>query len=100
MVLISGILYFLLKNDSYISDEITITEITRLQAAAKVYYSRTRSYDGVCSDIGVSADMVCNAGSEQYAIETALENGTFYCIDSSGFKGIQTFSKNNEMSCK
>ena len=67
----------------------------RLQASAKVYYSRLNFYTGVCKDIGAQPPFSCNESDQAYAIEVFLNNAKYFCVDSTGFSGeiSRTISK-------
>jgi hypothetical protein len=77
-----------------------VVKFSRMEAAAKVYYGRLNYYSGVCDDIGVPASFSCTDSETAYAVESKLDSGWFYCIDSSGFNGEMPYSKGSGTACK
>jgi len=75
------------------------TQLGRLQASAATYHSRLRYFDGVCSDIGVPDNFVCNDTEDAYAVSISLTKGGFYCADSTGFRGETTYPIENSVRC-
>lgn len=80
-------IWFLVVASPSFHDQDERTELKRMQVSAQLYRYRLTSYDGVCRDIGALGKFVCNESSDAYAIEALLENGKYYCVDSTEFAG-------------
>jgi hypothetical protein len=70
-----------------VSEGVIATQFLQYQATAERYRSRLLDYAGMCDDIGLPAGTVCQATETDYRISQPLPNGTYYCMDTTGFKG-------------
>ena len=91
--------WWFLTRESTPSDTPLIAEMERLHASAQVYYSRLRFFDGVCSDIGVPDYVTCEESSDAYVLEVLLNNGEFYCADSTDFIGTKSTPRARALAC-
>lgn len=85
--------------NSIMHDQVMQAELVRLQGAAKVYHRRLDTYQGVCRDIGVPLHYSCNENNDAFAVSVAKENGSFYCIDSTGHFGEQVLPIRDAHQC-
>ncbi|MFT5037137.1 MAG: hypothetical protein ACI9VM_000712 [Candidatus Azotimanducaceae bacterium] len=77
------------------------TTLDGLQLSANRYKSTLLDYGGVCDSIGIDAGIYrCVENIDQYAIETALSNNSYYCVDSSGFSNYVSESYEDTLSCQ
>lgn len=106
LVVLAGVvfaIFFYFGQGNVTKDAVDVerkAELTRLQTSAGAYYSRLRFFDGVCQDIGVPTPFTCNETSDAYAIDIQLTNGTFYCADSTGFRGAAHGPINDKTVCE
>jgi hypothetical protein len=66
------------------------TQFQQYQGSADVYRSRLLDYAGMCDDIGLPPNVACQANDTTYRISQVLSDGTYYCMDQVGFKGVVT----------
>lgn len=79
--------------------------MSQVRAEAEIFASGVAGnvYTGVCADTGVVAlttdagtqtgnTAACDQDASGYAAEVELNDGTFFCVDSSGFAGVLTAS--------
>ena len=92
-------LWYLLSKDLGGPEVDQLAVMKRLQASAQVYHSRLWSYDGICSDIGVPPEMTCEESDDAYVIQIVLDDGAYYCIDSTGFIGPRPTAKASMYAC-
>ncbi len=100
IILGTGVILFL-KYDSGIevSDAHIEATMLRLQGSAFVYHGRLGYFDGVCSDIGLPKDYVCRETEKSFIIYAQLSDGTWYCVDSTNFKGKEVLVGTHNSSC-
>lgn len=100
-VIIAAATYFVLTTDidKAAVDTKRMAEIARMQGTADTYFARVQYFDGVCDVIGADRSHVCNESEKAYAIEIRLTSGTYYCADSTGFRGEIAESKGTHTSC-
>lgn len=93
--------YFLLESDAdkAAADAVRHAEILQLQTRADIYFARLQYYDGVCSAIGADAAHRCHESETAFAVETRLSDGSYYCADSTGFRGTTMDSKGEATAC-
>ncbi len=88
--------------DAHLSAE-DISHRTTLQGmsySAQLYKNKILDYGGLCRSIGIDASVYrCTENRTDYAIETRLSTGEFYCVDSSGFEGVTTWAYGSELRC-
>lgn len=78
-----------------------VIEADRYQIAAEAYKSKIFSYDGLCRSIGLDQDSFsCTENIETYAIDTQLETGGFYCVDSTGFADLANGARKGKLTCR
>lgn len=76
------------------------SQLRTMQLAAEAYRAKLLDYVGVCKSIGVDHETYnCVERGEVYAIEAPLSDGTFFCVDSTGFAGINSISQGNSGKC-
>lgn len=68
------------------------TQFQQYRGSADVYRNRLLDYAGMCDDIGLPPNVACQANDMQYRISQPLPDGTYYCTDQAGFKGVVTIS--------
>lgn len=71
------------------TDASRMAEVTRLQTTAGIYFGRLQYYDGVCEAIGIQAGYSCHESGTGFAVETRLSDGSYYCADAAGFRGVR-----------
>ena len=87
-------------NEFSFADSITKAQMTTLQISAEQYKRKLFDYGGLCISIGIPDDVFCSENIKEYAMESLLSSGLFYCIDSTEFSGITQSSKRDAFSCK
>lgn len=53
-----------------------------------IYYSKIRTYEGVCKDVTIEDPVRCQSTVETFVLDAPLSTGKVYCRDSNGFKGV------------
>lgn len=93
--------YFFLNTgaDDVAVDAKRQAEILQLSTRAGTYFARLQYYQGVCSAIGADATHRCHESDTAYAVETRLTDGSYYCADSTGFRGAVLGSKGDATLC-
>jgi prepilin-type N-terminal cleavage/methylation domain-containing protein len=91
------------------SDASAKTSMNNLRSQAEIFYNRSNFvYTGVCADTDVDELLTaaetqtsntadCDAVATEYAAEIELRDGTFFCVDSTGFSGVQAGSKGADL---
>ena len=90
------------ESDSELSAEDVVTQanLASMQRSANRYRSRMLDYGGVCRSIGIDrAKYTCTESRDAYAIEGQLSDGRYYCVDSTGFAGVQARSRDGNTAC-
>jgi len=82
------------------NDFLLQSNVKGTEASARIWGSTMGSYDGVCSDIAVVDPVVCQESGTSYVIYAPLSNGTYYCLDSSGFNGVIESTSGVQESCQ
>lgn len=76
------------------------SQLRTFQVAAEVYKSKLLDYGGLCSSIGLDAEVYnCIENTESYAIEAQISNDSFFCIDATGFAGVTNVSHGGRSVC-
>lgn len=87
------------------NDSSASASMSSLRAAAEIEYDDAGgSYAGVCADTDVAALLAaadsetgntndCDNAAGAYAAEIQLRNSNFFCVDSTGFAGVQAATK-------
>lgn len=88
------------KKELDFNDSILQTKVEATVASANVHGGRMGSYDGVCSDIIIVAPVACSATTRAYAIFAPMSNGTYFCVDKSGFRGLISARPTTAGACK
>jgi hypothetical protein len=70
------------------TDSLLQAKVESTAASANIYVGRMDFFEGVCSDISVVPPVNCSESATGFAIFTRLSNGTFYCVDRTGFRDI------------
>ncbi len=83
-----------------LADQKLHAEMVRLQSAAGVYKGRMSTFDGLCREIGVQRGYDCNQSAVAYAISVERRDGSFYCLDSTGYFDIQVLPIRDHLLCK
>lgn len=83
-----------------LADQKLHAEMSRLQSAALVYKGRMASFEGVCKEVGVRSEYDCNESDVAFAISAERRDGSYYCLDSSGYFDIQILPIREHLSCK
>lgn len=93
--------YFFLNTnvDNSAVDTKRMAEIAQLQTRAGTYFARVRYYDGVCKEIGARGVYPCYESETAYATGQWLTNYTFYCADSTGYRGVARALTEGETQC-
>ena len=102
-LVVAGVIYILVSTVPEIekNEAAVKSKMERLRASGQVYYSRLQFYDGVCDDIDPPRGFRCTERTNAYVVETKLENGEYYCIDSTGFSGRVPWSVGeSKLACK
>ncbi len=89
-----------LRLEPTLADQKLHAEMTRLQSSAAVYKGRMSNYDGVCQEIGVRPGYDCNESTIAFAISVERADGSFYCLDSSGYFDVQVLPIREHLTCK
>lgn len=68
--------------------------------SSEVHYNTFGAYEGVCSPetgyLPADLEYLCADFEEGYIFEVGLENGGYYCVDSSGYAEVKGFSSFSE----
>ena len=80
-------LTFQTSGGSVLNDDLIKSKVESTVASARIQGGRMGGYDGVCKDISVVDPVLCSGTPSAFAIYAPLSGGTFYCSDSTGFKG-------------
>lgn len=75
------------------------TEVAQLQTRASTYFARLQYYDGVCASIGATGMHPCYETERAFATGLLLTDGTFYCTDSTGYRGPAQPLSEGETAC-
>lgn len=76
------------------------SQLRTLQIAADVYQSKLLDYRGLCSSIGIDPEVYnCTEDTDSFAIEAALSNGKYFCVDDTGFAGVVDISHGGKSVC-
>ncbi len=79
--------------------------MTSVRNQAELFYNNNSYvYTNVCADADVAALVTaagtasggatdCDSGTQAYAAEVTLTTGDFFCVDSTGFAGVQAATK-------
>lgn len=92
-------IWWLFEKESNIGDAQLRGHLLRMQASSEIYQGRMGSFDGVCSDIGITANFNCDESTNAFAVEARLPMGGYLCMDSVGFFGEIRQSKREAVSC-
>jgi hypothetical protein len=68
-------------------DSVLETKVEQTVVSANIQGGRMGSYDGVCKDITVVAPIRCHQEEFGYAIYAPMADGSYFCVDSSEFRG-------------
>ena len=74
-------------------------QFSQLQTAAEIHKARMTDYIQVCSEILPPEGVRCDDNKNAYALEAKLENGDYYCADSTGYSGTSFVSKGGNTVC-
>lgn len=74
--------------------------LERFQATADIYQARRGSYDGVCADLLLPANIACNGTDSAYALETRLSDRSLVCADSTGAVKSNSIALQSATKCK
>ena len=76
------------------------TQMKSLQFSAKSYKNKLTDYEGLCESIGIDREVYsCSENIEQYVIDVPLSNGTYFCVDDTGFIGVTNTPHGDSFSC-
>jgi hypothetical protein len=75
-------------NPLYATDSLLQAKVESTAASANLYVGRMGFFEGVCKDNSVVAPVQCTESSTGFAVFVPLSNGTYFCIDRSGFRDI------------
>ncbi len=91
---------FLSGNRAHAKDVSIENALSSGETEAKTYFKDKKKYTGVCADqagllplvgrvnqISATARPLCNDNTKAYAIGASLSDGSYYCVDSTGFAG-------------
>lgn len=70
------------------TDSLLQTKVESTAASANLFVGRMGFFEGVCKDISVVSPVQCSESATGFAIFTRLSNGSFYCVDRAGFRGV------------
>lgn len=74
--------------------------VRKTTQTAQIYKNKILDYSGLCGSIGLNEEVYnCVENKQDYAIETKLSNGRYYCADSAGFSGAIGRSIGTRASC-
>lgn len=91
VIAIAAYLYLVVFSESHRGEvrlEVVQAQFQQHRALAERYRSRLLDYAGMCDDIGLPPQTACQATDTRYRISQPLPDGTYYCMDTAGFKGV------------
>lgn len=103
VLVIVGVVSYLVFTTTADQDALDLkrkAEITRMQSTAHAYFARLEYYDGTCEAIGADEIHRCSESDSGYAVEARLTDGTYYCADSTAFRGRILYSKGDRITCQ
>lgn len=68
-------------------DSVLQTKVEQTVVSANIQGGRMGSYDGVCNDVTIVAPIRCQQAQSGYAIFAPMANGSYFCVDSTEFRG-------------
>ena len=71
-----------------LEDSLLQTKVEQTVVSGNIQAGRMGSYDGVCTDIVVVAPIRCEQSVTGYSLSAPMSDGTYFCVDSEGFKGF------------
>ncbi len=89
-----------LRLEPTLADQKLHAEMNRLQTSASLYKSRMSNFEGVCQEIGVRPGYDCNESTIAFAVSVERADGSFYCLDSTGYFDIQVLPIREFLSCR
>lgn len=76
------------------------SNLRTMQISAQAYRGKLLDYGGLCRSIGVDNKTYhCTENTETYAIEAQLSDGSYFCVDSTGFAGVRYTSYGKVPQC-